>query len=108
MTNTYVEFYFPGISSAGMNEKEVSSREIGAIGKVPIYANSCRFFEKDENGKKINFSNFYFFGEEFSSEEFIKKFPQLVGTMFQGKTFDRIARTRNDSFFIMSNGDIVT
>lgn len=69
----YVEFYFPGLSVAGLNEKEVASRDVELIKPFPQYAFSFRFFEKNSNGNKVNYSNYYYIGEEYSIEDYKRK-----------------------------------
>ena len=59
MKKNYVEFYFPGTSLAGQNEREVSSREVESIKSIPSNAISCRFFSKDENENKVDFKDFF-------------------------------------------------
>ena len=49
---TYVEFYFPGISVSGRCEREVSSRNVKELERIPEYAVSLRFFDKDEAENK--------------------------------------------------------
>ena len=75
MKKNYVEFYFPGTNLAGQNEREISSREIEAIGSIPSNAISCRIFSKDENENKVDFSPYYYFGVEYTAQEFKTKYP---------------------------------
>ena len=102
----FVEFYFTGVSLAGQEERQVASREIDAIGKIPDYAISCRFFSKDGVGNKIDFSPYYFFGQEYTSEDFKKKYPQLAKCDFVEKS-DRIVSTTVVGFHPLSKDDIV-
>lgn len=99
----FVEFYFPGVSVSGRNEREVVSRnEIN----IPRNAVSYRFFNKDEDGNNINYSSYYFVGTEYSIEEFGKKYPQLKDDPELAKA-KRIVKVRTGSFYALSGTDIV-
>lgn len=100
----YVEFYFPGVSCVGRKEREVSSREVEMIGIIPKNAISCRFFSKDEKDNKVDFSSYYYFGKEYSLEEFKGKFPQLASDFANAK---RIVKTVTGGFYPLSKDDKV-
>lgn len=103
----FVEFYFPGVSCAGQNEREVSSRDITEIGSlVPNYAISCRFFSKDEDKNKVDFSSYYFFGKEYSAQEFKTKYPQLADDSDLASA-ERIVKATTGGFYPLSDKDIV-
>ena len=76
------------------------------IGKVPEYAISFRFFSKNSSGNKIDYSPYYFFGKEYSSEEFKKKYPQLAKCDFVENS-DRIVSSSIAGFHALSKEDIV-
>lgn len=104
----YVEFYFPGTSCAGQNEREIASRDITAIGSVPQNAVSCRFYSKDEEENKINYSPYHFFGTEYSAEEFKIKYPQMVTSADSDLAIaNRIVKTTTGGFYPLSDTDIV-
>ena len=103
---TFVEFYFPGFSCAGQNEKEVSSRNVTEIGTIPKNAISCRFFSKDENQNKLDFSAYHFFGKEYEVQEFKEKYPQLAADSSLVSA-TRIVRTTNVNFYPLKDDDIV-
>lgn len=103
---TFVEFYFPGISCAGQNEREVSSRNVAEIGTIPNNAISCRFFSKDENQNKHDFSAYHFFGKEYKVQEFKEKYPQLAADPSLVSA-NRIVRTTNGNFYPLKDEDIV-
>jgi len=103
---TFVEFYFPGISCAGHNEKEVDSRNVAEIGTIPNNAISCRFFSKDENENKHDFSPYYFFGKEYNIQEFKEKYPQLAAES-DLVSANRIVRTTYGNFYPLKDEDIV-
>jgi len=102
----YVEFYFPGICCAGKCEREVSSRNVEEIPKIPEHAISFRFFSKDANENKVDYSPYYFLGKEYSPEELKKKYPQLdISEDFSNAK--RIVRTITGSFYLLKDEDIV-
>ncbi|MBP3256008.1 MAG: hypothetical protein J6M60_05925 [Clostridia bacterium] len=98
----YVEFYFPGISLMGSNEKEVKLRDVEEAKPFPMYSNAFRFFEKDEAGNKINFSNFYYIGKEYSKQQYLLAYPQ-------GEDIDsnRIIKLVTGGFKALNENDIV-
>lgn len=104
---TFVEFYFPGLSLEGKHEREVSSREVEAIASVPQHAVSFRFFNKDDSQHKFNYSPFFFFGTEYSMEEFSGKYPQLANDYDLSEHTERICKSRTGSFYPLSKEDIV-
>lgn len=103
---TFVEFYFPGVSCAGSFEKEVASREPEAINFVPQNAISYRFFDKANDGSKVNYSSYHYIGEEFTLEKFKISYPQLAGD-FDNSTVKRIAKATTGAFYPLSESDIV-
>ena len=51
---TFIEFYFPGICLGGKCEREVKSRDIEeVVFKLPQYAISFRFFNKDSTASLL-------------------------------------------------------
>ena len=98
----YVEFYFPGLSLEGSNEREVKSRSPEQVTSYPAYAYAYRFFDKHSDGKKVNFSNFYYIGEEYTKERYIKAFPQ--GEDFEAS---RIVKLITGSFRPLKEDDVV-
>ena len=104
MKKNYVEFYFPGTNLGGQNEREVSLKAIEAIKSIPTNAISCRFFSKDENGNKVDFSPYYFFGLEYTAQEFKTKFPQLASdpTFANAK---RIVKAETGGFYPLKDED---
>lgn len=102
----FLEFYFPGINCGGRKEREFSSRNIEVVKSIPTYALSCRFFEKDKEGNKINYSPRYWFGKEYSNEEFKLKFPQLINETYL-LSASRIVKTRTGGFYPLAKTDIV-
>lgn len=102
----FVEFYFPGISCAGEKEKEVSLRAIAEITSIPSNALSCRFFSKDEKENKVDFSSYYYFGKEYSAQEFKEKYPQLA-TDSDFISANRVVKTMTGSFYPLKDDEIV-
>lgn len=102
----FVEFYFPGIDCGGRRELQVSSRNVELIKSIPTYALSCRFFTKDSEENKISFSPRYWFGKEYSNEEFKLKFPQLKNEPDLSSA-SRIVKTRTGGFYPLGKTDIV-
>lgn len=102
----FVEFYFPGVSCAGQNEKEVSIRAIAEVTSIPTNAISCRFFSKDEEENKVDFSSYYFFGKEYSAQEFKTKYPQLADDPDLASA-ERIVKATTGGFYPLSDKDIV-
>lgn len=102
----YVEFYFPGLSVSGQCEREVSSRNVEEISRIPEYAISFRFFNKDKVGNKVNYSPYHFIGKIYSPAEFKAKFPQLSLSEITtcGK---RIVKTTTGGFYPIEAEDIV-
>ena len=103
MHRPFVEFYFPGVSVAGQNEREVVTRENVVI---PEGALSYRFFDKDEAGNKINFSSYLWVGTEYSATEFKDKYPQLANDTELAKA-NRIVKTRTGGFYPIADEDWV-
>lgn len=103
MNRPFVEFYFPGVSVAGQNEREVVSRENVVI---PEGAISYRFFDKDEAGNKIDFSSYLWVGTMYSFEEFKIKYPQLANDTELTKA-QRIVKTRTGGFYPIADDDLV-
>lgn len=102
----FVEFYFPGVSCAGQKEREVELRAIAEITSIPDNAISCRFFSKDEDENKIDFSPYYFFGKEYDIQEFKTKYPQLAAVS-DFASANRIVKARTGRFYPLSDDDIV-
>lgn len=102
---TFVEFYFPGVSCSGSCEKEISSCKNLLEISIPTNAISYRFFDKTDDGEKVNYSNYHYIGEEFSLEKFKISYPQLSGD-FDSST-KRIVRTLTGGFYPLSDTDIV-
>lgn len=102
----FVEFYFPGLDCGGRKESEVTSRNVEALKSIPTYAHSCRFFSKGVDDNKINFSPRFWFGKEYSKEEFKLKFPQLKNETDLSSA-SRVVRTRTGGFYPLSETDIV-
>lgn len=98
----YVEFYFPGLSVEGSCEREVSKRDSEEVKNYPNYAIAYRFFDKDSSGEKVNFSNYYYIGEEYTKERYERSFPQ-------GDKFDcsRIVKLITGSFRPINDNDVV-
>lgn len=108
MKKTFVEFYFPGTDLAGKCEREVSSRDVELITSIPENAISCRFFSKDENQNKFDFSPYYFFGTEYSAEEFKIKYPQMTTTADPNLAVaKRIVKATTGGLYPLSDEDIV-
>ena len=104
--NTYVEFYFPGISVSGSCEKEVSSRNVEELERIPEYAVSLRFFNKDNAGNKVDYSPYYFLGKEYSAQEFKAKYPQLINCEeLTGAT--RVVKSAVGDFYPLKDTDVV-
>ena len=103
---TYVEFYFPGLSVNGQNEKEVSSRNIEELERIPKYAVSLRFFNKDEAENKVNYSPYYFLGKEYSAQEFKLKYPQLINCE-ELTNADRVVKSAAGDFYPLKDTDVV-
>lgn len=104
---TFIEFYFPGICLGGKCEREVKSRDIEeVVFKLPQYAISFRFFNKDSTNKKINYSPYYFVGVDYSHQDFIQKYPQLYNCEDLQKA-ERVIKTNNNSFYPLKSEDIV-
>lgn len=103
---TYVEFYFPGISVSGKCEREVTSRDIEELGKIPEYAVSLRFFSKDADGAKVDYSPYYFLGKEYSAQEFKVKYPQLINCEHLSKAV-RVVKTAAGDFYPLKDTDVV-
>lgn len=101
---TFVEFYFPGTSLSGKNEREVTSRNEAVT--LPPYAISYRFFDKDEAGNKSNFSPYYYVGKEYSIAEFLLKYPQLKGDEYF-KNIDRILLSPGGDFYSLPAAAVV-
>lgn len=103
----YVEFYFPGMSCLGQNERKVDSRNVAAIGSIPQNAIKFRFFEKEseDSEEKLNYSAYHYVGTEYSFEEFQQKYPQLAGDYKDAK---RIVKTSTTGgFYKLDEEDIV-
>ena len=103
---TYVEFYFPGISVSGRCEKEVSSRNVKELERIPEYAVSLRFFDKDEAENKLNYSPYYFLGKEYSAQEFKVKYPQLINCE-ELSTAARVVKSAAGDFYPLKDTDVV-
>lgn len=103
---TYVEFYFPGISVSGKCEREVSSRNVGELERIPEYAVSLRFFDKDEAENKVNYSPYYFLGKEYSAQEFKVKYPQLISCE-ELTNAARVVKSAVGDFYPLKDTDIV-
>lgn len=102
----FVEFYTPGIDCGGKKEREVSSRDVELIPSIPSNALSCRFFDKDSEDNKINYSPRFWFGKEYSIEEFKLKFPQLLDETYLVSA-SRVVKTRTGGFYPLGEADIV-
>jgi len=97
---TFVEFYFPGVSCAGCCEKEVTYREESAVTSIiPNHAISYRFFDKEDDGSKINFSAYYYLGKEYSLEDFKLRYPQLAADFESPRVF----RSTSGAFYPLAN-----
>ena len=107
MAKQFVEFYFPGVSLKGQNEREVSSRNTEEVLPIaPVHAISYRFFDKDADGNHVNYSAYYWLGKEFSGEDFKIKYPQLASDdLF--KSARRIIHAVTGGFYPLSETDIV-
>lgn len=104
---TFVEFYFPGLCRAGKCEREVTSRSIEEVTSLlPEYAISFRFFNKDENREKVNYSVYHFLGTEYSAQEFKEKYPQLSSCEHLRRAARVVKSTRGD-FYPLKDEDIV-
>ena len=99
---SYVEFYFPGVSLAGSCEREVPSRDVSNVKSYPDYAYAYRFFDKDEAGNKVNFSNYHYIGEEYSEERYKLAFPQC-----NDLDCNRIVRLVTGGFLALQEDDVV-
>ena len=102
----FVEFYFPGISCAGQKEREVELRAIAEVTSIPNNAISCRFFSKDENENKVDFSSYYYFGKEYSAQEFKQKYPQLAGEE-DLISANRVVKCITGNFYPLKDDEIV-
>lgn len=103
---TYVEFYFPGISVSGSCEKEVSSRDVEELERIPEYAISLRFFSKDSNDNKVDYSPYYFLGKEYSAQEFKTKYPQLINCE-ELTNATRVVKSAVGDFYPLKDTDVV-
>ena len=104
---TFVEFYFPGVSCSGGCEKQVfSKRSIHEIGPIPTNAISYRFFDKNDAGEKVNYSEYFYIGKEYSFQDFKLKYPQLAGD-FDEVSVHRILKSVTGAFYALSEKDIV-
>ena len=103
----FVEFYFPGVSLAGQKEREVASRELDLTGMIPEHAISYRFFSKDTNGNKVDYSPYHFIGTEYSAEEFKIKYPQLKDDP-ELSNAKRVVKTVTGGFYPITDNDLVT
>ena len=105
---SFLEFNFPGMDLGGKCEREVSSRDLETVvslansQKGSIY---CRFFDKNDENKE-NYSHRYWFGREYSCEEFKAKFPQLKDKDDFAKA-SRIVQARTGGFYPLSETDVV-
>ena len=102
----FVEFYFPGRIIEGENERNVVDCDIDHIKQIlPNYAIAFRFFEKDNNGNKVNVSNRYWFGHEFSVEDLKVKYPQIDAEEFSG--YEKVVKTSTGGFYSLAETDVV-
>lgn len=106
MAKQFVEFYFPGIDVAGKEEREVAKREPALVEYIPQYAFAFRFFEKEEDGKKVNFSGYFYRGTEYSIEEFAKKFP-VYATDVESDNCNKVVKLITGGFRPLHENDIV-
>ena len=103
---TFVEFYFSGISCDGACEKEVlPQKNLLELGPIPENAIAYRFFDKEEDGSKVNYSAYHYIGEEFTLEKFKLCYPQLASD-FDSST-KRIVRTVTGGFYPLTDNDVV-
>lgn len=102
MKKKYVEFYFPGLSVAGSCEKEVSERNPELV-TPPQYAFAFRFFEKTQDGQKVNFSGYYYLGKEYTIEDYLKK---IINPENMGKC-TRVVKLITGGFRPLKDDDIV-
>lgn len=103
---TFVEFYFPGVSCSGCCEKEVSSRDADVITSIPNNAISFRFFNKNDAGEKVNYSQYFYIGTEYSIQDFKLKYPQLAGD-FDASSVHCILKSVTGAFYALSEKDVV-
>lgn len=103
---TYVEFYFPGISVSGRCEREVSSRNVEELERIPDYAVSLRFFNRDSSGNKVDYSPYHFLGKEYSAQEFKTKYPQLINCE-ELTNATRVVKSAVGDFYPLKDTDVV-
>ena len=102
----FVEFYFPGRIIEGENERNVVDCDIDHIKQIlPNYAIAFRFFEKDNNGNKVNVSNRYWIGRELSVEDLKVKYPQIDAEEFSG--YEKVVKTSTGGFYSLAETDVV-
>lgn len=107
----FVEFYFPGFDLTGKKEFEIASQDIESVkDKIPDKAISFRFFSKNSDGNKINFSGFHFIGNQFSKDDFSLKFPQLAALLETDSAYihaKAVVRSRSGFFYPVNAEDTV-
>lgn len=102
----YVEFYFPGRLIVGENERKVDNFNANSVkSNLPDYAIAFCFFEKDDAGNKVNFSNRYWIGKELSVKDLKVKYPQVDAEEFAG--YEKIVKTLTGGFYPLNKTDVV-
>lgn len=102
----YVEFYFPGRLIVGENEKKVDDFNANSVkSNLPNYAIAFCFFEKDNAGNKVNFSNRYWIGNELSVKDLKVKYPQVDANEFAG--CEKVVKTLTGVFYPLNQTDVV-
>ena len=97
----FVEFYRSPNSEEIVSEREIKSRDISLI-EVHEYPYSFRFFKKDENGNKSNFSNRIWIGKELSLNE-----TDCENSSSETSNSPRIIKTILGEEYEIGNDDIV-
>ena len=102
----YVEFYFPGRLIIGENERKVTDCNTDSVKhNLPNYAIAFCFFEKDNNGNKVNFSNRYWIGHELLVRDLKVKYPQINVEEFAG--YEKVVKTSTGGFYPLAETDVV-
>lgn len=101
----YVEFYFPGRLIIGENERKVDDFNANLVKhNLPNYAIAFRFYEKDDSGNKVNFSNRYWIGNELSVKDLKVKYPQIDVEEFAG--YEKVVKTSTGGFYPLKELEI--